>query len=106
MEVTYFIHTLGQEVALFAKKYLPSAIKFSSSFKVKNYKQALIEAMFKASGRADLKEVTVDTLPKLMGCTACVALVTKMEVYIANTGDSRAVLYKRGKAIEILEDNK
>ena len=62
--------------------------------------------MYKASGRKDYEGVTADTLPKLVGCTACVALITKMEIYVANAGDSRAVLCKRGKAIDMSEDHK
>jgi serine/threonine protein phosphatase PrpC len=30
------------------------------------------------------------------GCTACSALITPTEIYVANSGDSRAVLAKKG----------
>lgn len=40
------------------------------------------------------------------GCTAVVALVTKEKVYVANAGDSRAVLSRHKKAIALSEDHK
>eukprot|EP00826_Nyctotherus_ovalis_P035019 TRINITY_DN2965_c0_g1_i9.p1 TRINITY_DN2965_c0_g1~~TRINITY_DN2965_c0_g1_i9.p1 ORF type:complete len:277 (-),score=68.86 TRINITY_DN2965_c0_g1_i9:136-966(-) len=117
--------SVGQEVAAFARKHLPAAVKSSGAFKAKNYKQALVDGflsidrqletekgrkelygMYQESGRKDLKDVTPETLPKLMGCTACVALITKTEIYVANVGDSRAVLCRKGKAIEMSEDHK
>lgn len=124
MEVLLWL-SVGQEVAAFAAKHLPVAVKSSGAFKAKNYKQALVEGflnmdrqletdkgrkelygMYQASGRKDLEGATPETLPRLMGCTACVALVTKAEIYVANVGDSRAVLCRKGKAIEMSEDHK
>lgn len=126
MDMEVILHfSIGQEIALFAKNHLPAAIKSSGSFKAKNYKQALIEGflsidrlletdkgkkelftMYQETGRKDLGPITPDILPKLMGCTACTALITKTEVYVANAGDSRAVLCRKGKAIEMSEDHK
>lgn len=40
------------------------------------------------------------------GCTACVVLITKTEIYIANAGDSRCVLSKNEIAINMSEDHK
>jgi len=47
-----------------------------------------------------------DTIVKFVGCTACVALITKTEIYVANAGDSRCVLCKGGIAINLSEDHK
>lgn len=46
------------------------------------------------------------TLANYIGCTACAAIITKTEVYVANVGDSRSVLSKKGIAINMSEDHK
>ena len=40
------------------------------------------------------------------GCTANVALITKTDIYVANAGDSRAVLSRGRKAVEMSYDHK
>lgn len=40
------------------------------------------------------------------GCTATVALVTSMEIYCANSGDSRTVMCERGQAVDLSKDHK
>ena len=47
-----------------------------------------------------------DDIGMYVGCTACVALVTKDEIYVANAGDSRCVLARNGHAIEMSTDHK
>ena len=39
--------------------------------------------------------------PEIMGCTAVCALVRPDAIWVANAGDSRAVLCRRGKAIDM-----
>ncbi len=41
-----------------------------------------------------------------VGATACVVLITKTEIFVANAGDSRCVLSKSGLAINMSEDHK
>jgi len=40
------------------------------------------------------------------GCTATVALVTSMEIYCANSGDSRTVMCERGQSVDLSKDHK
>lgn len=115
-------------MALFVKKHFPTILKSTASFKAKNYKQALIDAFLEVDrrlespeGRKELEainkaiphksspvvgEENVAELANYVGCTACVALVTKTEMYIANAGDSRCVLSKNGIGINMSEDHK
>ncbi|KAJ6218030.1 hypothetical protein RDWZM_009187 [Blomia tropicalis] len=51
--------------------------------------------------------VHVSTMPGGgSGCTAIVAIIKNNTLYVANVGDSRAVLSREGKAIEMSEDHK
>lgn len=126
MEVMYTI-ALGQQVALFAARNLPKVLKESANFKAGNYKQALIDSFIKideilesAEGKKELAEINaecpkkdtmysqvdIEDLANGVGCTACVALITKTEIYVANAGDSRCVLSVSGKAVDMSEDHK
>ena len=40
------------------------------------------------------------------GTTACVVLITPKQIYCSNAGDSRGVLCRDGKAIELSYDHK
>lgn len=40
------------------------------------------------------------------GCTSCVALIAKDKIYCANSGDSRCVLARGPRAVEMSEDHK
>lgn len=42
----------------------------------------------------------------LVGTTAVVALLSSQSMYLANAGDSRAVLYRDGKALALTDDHK
>merc|ERR1719226_66676 len=44
--------------------------------------------------------------PEHSGCTAVVCCVRQDSIVVANAGDSRAVLCRRGKAIDLSEDHK
>ena len=42
----------------------------------------------------------------MAGCTSVVAFVQNNEIWVANAGDSRAVLSRRGQAVELSYDHK
>jgi len=47
-----------------------------------------------------------DDISNTTGCTACVALITKDTIFVANSGDSRCVLSQGGFAVEMSVDHK
>ena len=105
---------------------MPELIKKSAAYKGKNYKQALIDGfvaidklLATPEAQSELSEISMKNskfeprdpaynfdIPENMGCTACVVLITKKEIYVANAGDSRCVMCKNGIAIGMSEDHK
>lgn len=45
-------------------------------------------------------------LGDIVGCTANVVLITKKKIIVANAGDSRSVLCRNGRAIQLSQDHK
>lgn len=43
---------------------------------------------------------------KASGCTAVVAVMDGRDLYVANAGDSRCVVCRAGKAVEMSDDHK
>lgn len=116
----------GCEVARFVEHHLVDEIKKNESFKKGNYKQALSDVfllldkmLLTESGKKELTQIskkfgsmaqgnTFDgaDLAVQAGCTACVALITKNEIYVANSGDTRCVIASKGKAKDLSIDHK
>jgi protein phosphatase 2C len=63
--------------------------------------EALRDAFLKTD-----EEFSKDGTAGLVGSTAVVALVGTHRVWIANCGDSRAVLSRNGRAIQVTDDHK
>lgn len=123
----YSIIVIGQQVATFVKNNFPDLLKNSAAYKVKNFKQALIDSFIgidklltTPEGKKQLakinsecakkdgfnQEIDNDELADCIGCTACVALITSNEIYVANVGDSRCVLSSNGTAVDLSNDHK
>ncbi|XP_029127692.1 probable protein phosphatase 2C 47 [Cajanus cajan] len=88
----------------------------AASFTRKNILKFIIEDAHFPSGikkavksafvKVDLAFRDASTLDNSSGTTALVALLLGSSILIANAGDSRAVLGKRGRAIELSKDHK
>lgn len=104
----------GAEVAKFCSKLFGPELKNCEEYKKGNYEQALKNTFLKmdeilvsAEGQKTLKTfVDKEATESNAGCTANVVLIKDKKVYIANAGDSRALLYKGGKVTRLSEDHK
>ncbi|KAL4645742.1 hypothetical protein ACB092_02G256000 [Castanea dentata] len=91
----------GIDAALFIKKNILNYIVEDSNFPT-GTKKAVKNAFVKA----DHAFLNASSLDSTSGTTALTALITGRTMLIANAGDSRAVLGKRGRAIELSKDHK
>jgi serine/threonine protein phosphatase PrpC len=113
----------GPEVAKYAAKYIPKEMMNEPYYKLRNYSRALInvfrridDLLASCRGEQDLKEYNKETqgsklgpedkVGHKVGTTAVVLLMTKDRFYVANIGDSRAVLCRGGKAVPLSTDHK
>ncbi|CDW77624.1 UNKNOWN [Stylonychia lemnae] len=116
----------GCEVARFVENHLVDELKKNENFKKGNYRQALIDVFLQLdkmllteSGKKELVRISQKygsmstgqsydggDLAVQAGCTACVALVTRTEIYVANAGDTRCVIAAKGKAKDLSTDHK
>ena len=113
----------GKEVAEFVSRHLPSELLSNRDFQSKNYEQALKTSFLRMDelirSTEGMKEVIriskdlpenypVQADPSLLvaGCTSVVALVVDNVVYVANAGDSRCIINRDGRAIELSIDHK
>lgn len=105
----------GEQVARFAARRLPCAL---AELDAGNPEAALAgafrridEQLREPSVAAELRELTLPgneprDSAEHCGTTAVCCLVRGSELVVANAGDSRAVLCRRGKAVALTEDHK
>lgn len=105
----------GEQVAQFCRRHLPSELGFS---RVQEMGDSMVRAFHRMDERLmdpsvleELKSLSNGAFnswvnPEMMGCTAVCAMVQRDAICVANAGDSRAVLCRRGKAVEMSEDHK
>jgi serine/threonine protein phosphatase PrpC len=122
--VTYqpmFLKFPGKEVAKFVERHFITELLNSDAFKKGSWGQSLYDTFLKMDemlqtneGRKELSQIKSGEdddrgdyqTESFAGCTANVALIVKNEIFVANAGDSRCVLFSDGKAIAMSEDHK
>lgn len=93
----------GIDTALAASQQLSEHLKRSRHFQQDRFEEALKEAFVSF----DAETCALQTQSgHHSGSTAVAALVTRTTVYCANVGDSRAVLCRGSKAIDLSQDHK
>ena len=92
----------GSEVAAYIKENFMKVFTATSEFKQMNYEGALDSTFMKLDDKVQEEDYAQDT-----GSTICVVFISKDNIYCSNSGDSRAILVKKGGVVEPLsEDHK
>lgn len=111
---------------MFVKNHFTKNLINSPAYRRKDYKLALENTFLKMDrllltekGKQELRSYMensdssplhyqdyIKQVESAAGCTATVVLVTPMEIYCANAGDSRTVMCEKGVAIELSKDHK
>ena len=125
-------HEIGREVAAYASKHIPQELLKNPEYAAGNYEKALTQTFLKIDamldtegGKQEILELYKETNaasmetpskrgfgglteegPDMKGCTSIVILVKNKTLYVANAGDSRAILAKGGKVQELSFDHK
>ena len=70
------------------------------------FSSAFVEAALREAFVKTDEEFAADSSAAMVGSTAVVALVSRKRLWVANCGDSRAVLCRGGRAVQLTEDHK
>ncbi|KAL4868151.1 phosphatase 2C-domain-containing protein [Aspergillus spectabilis] len=93
----------GDKVALFAGENIHKIVSKQEAFSKGDIEQALKDG-FLATDRAILEDPKYEE--EVSGCTAAVSVISKQKIWVANAGDSRAVLGVKGRAKPLSFDHK
>lgn len=93
----------GSYAANFAGKQLHTTILATEAFGAGNYPLALKDGFLQAD--IDLRS-DENAIKEPSGCTAVGALIVDGTIYVANAGDSRAILSNNGQAVALSFDHK
>jgi len=93
----------GGVVSKYASKELHKIFMREEEFKLKNYEKALKSAFFKLDEQMKKDEELSNSEA---GSTAVISLITDDLLYIANCGDSRAIISSNGVAKALSTDHK
>jgi serine/threonine protein phosphatase PrpC len=113
----------GKEVAEYVSRHFCAELLRSPAYRQGNFEQALKDTFLRMDDLLKtpdgLKEVIriskdlpdnypveADSSLMVAGCTAVVALIRGETIYVANAGDSRCILSREGRAIELSQDHK
>lgn len=97
----------GADVAKFCAQHLPKAVaKGKASHPQNAMKNSFLQLDSKLAEVAKTMDVTDPAHPDHVGCTAAACLVRPHHLIVANAGDSRVVLGRRGRALDLSEDHK
>jgi len=113
----------GKEVALFVAKHFVEKLRNNENYISKRFDLSLSENFLHMDsllntqeGQKELMrlkrdlpdayEIRPEEIDCMAGCTAVVAFVRKNQLIVANAGDSRCVLAKGGRAIDMTTDHK
>lgn len=91
----------GKEVAAFTNEHFKNILIEQAEFKKGLYQKALENAFLKLDEKVGQTDYAVDT-----GTTSCVVLITEKDIWCANAGDSRGVLNRGSKVVELSFDHK
>ena len=93
----------GREVAAFSKQNFPRVLLESDLYKNGEYLEALRRGYLRLD---ELLNEQDKEKWQSVGCTAVSLFFKDKDIFVANAGDSRAVLCRRGVAVNLTEDHK
>lgn len=108
------LNSIGDEVAKFVEKHFETYLVNNASFKQQDYGKALYETFLamdqllaSSKGQKELEQYQPNPMGgSIAGCTACVVLIVKDKIFVANAGDSRCVMATRRGVYGLTKDHK